>query len=115
MTNREAIAILKDHFDIHNDGRPTPKLDEAVSMAIAALQESEWIPLLFDKNGDFDCRIPYEDDEIFVSSRDYVWKDTWICTCDEYGHYVQGLESGEELVGLAWKPLPKPWKGMRND
>lgn len=103
MTNSETITILKDYLGLRNDVKLAPKLDEAVSMAIDALQESEWIPFLFDENGEFDCRIPYEDDEIVVSSLDDVWKDTWICTCDGHGYYIQGLESGEELVGLAWK------------
>ena len=39
MTESEAIKRLKDHFRIHDDGRPTPYLDEAVSMAIKALEE----------------------------------------------------------------------------
>ena len=39
MTEAEAIARLKDHFKIHDDGRPTPKLDEAVDMAINALEK----------------------------------------------------------------------------
>ena len=39
MTEAEAIARLKDHFKIHDDGRPTPKLDEAVGMAINALEK----------------------------------------------------------------------------
>lgn len=41
MTNKEAIKRLKDHFRIHNDGRPTPKLDEAADMAIEALRRHE--------------------------------------------------------------------------
>ena len=39
MTESEAIRRLKDHFRVHDDGRPTPYLDEAVSMAIHALEE----------------------------------------------------------------------------
>ena len=38
MTEAEAISRLKDHFRIHDDGRPTPKLDEAVDVAIKALE-----------------------------------------------------------------------------
>lgn len=37
MTENEAKERLKDHFRIHNDGRPTPKLDEAEGVAIKAL------------------------------------------------------------------------------
>ena len=39
MTEKEAIKRLKDHFRIHNDRRPIPYLDEAVSMAIDALEK----------------------------------------------------------------------------
>lgn len=34
MTENEAIARIRDHFEVHNDGRPHPRLDEAVEMAI---------------------------------------------------------------------------------
>lgn len=40
MDNNEAIWRLKDHFRIHDDGRPTPKLDKAVDMAIEALEKT---------------------------------------------------------------------------
>lgn len=39
MTESEAIARIRDHFEVHNDGRPHPRLDEAVEMAIKALEE----------------------------------------------------------------------------
>lgn len=39
MTEQEAIERIKDHFEIHNDGRPTPYLNKAVDMAISALEE----------------------------------------------------------------------------
>lgn len=39
MTESEAIARIRDHFEVHNDGRQHPRLDEAVDMAIKALEE----------------------------------------------------------------------------
>ena len=39
MTREEAIRRIQDHFRVHDDGRPTPYLDEAVAMAIEALQK----------------------------------------------------------------------------
>lgn len=39
MDYNEAKLRLKDHFMIHNDGRPTPHLDEAVRMAYEALEK----------------------------------------------------------------------------
>lgn len=61
MTYEEAIERLKDHFRIHDDGRPTPYLDEAVAMAHAAMEKQ--IPKKpiysdFDDNG-FDEIIPH--------------------------------------------------------
>ena len=39
MTENEAINRLRDHFRIHDDGRPTPYLDDAVSIAFKALEK----------------------------------------------------------------------------
>lgn len=40
MTENEAIERIIDHFDVHHhDNRPHPLLDEAVGMAIKALEE----------------------------------------------------------------------------
>ena len=41
MDRKEAIWRLQDHFRVHNDGRPTPKLDEAVRIMFEALKEPE--------------------------------------------------------------------------
>lgn len=41
MTREEAKWRLADHFRVHDDGRPTPKLDEAVAVMFKALQEPE--------------------------------------------------------------------------
>lgn len=41
MTREEAKWRLADHFRVHNDGVPTPKLDEAVELMFKALQEPE--------------------------------------------------------------------------
>ncbi len=40
MTENEAIERIRDHFEVHHhDNRPHPLLDEAVGMAINALEE----------------------------------------------------------------------------
>lgn len=39
MDEREAIWRLKNHFAVHDDGRPTPLLDKAVAIAITALEK----------------------------------------------------------------------------
>lgn len=38
MTEQEAIQRIQDHFRVHDDGRPTPYLDEAVNMATDLLK-----------------------------------------------------------------------------
>ena len=119
MTNKEAIEQLenlKSHCEDFRDehGGDVWAADiEAVDMAIYSLRETDWIPFLFDKDGYFCCETPYENDEILVSSLDSVWQDTWICTCDAHGNPIEGLESNTYLVGLAWKPMPKPWGGNK--
>ena len=62
MKVEEAIKRIRDHFRVHDDGRPTPYLDEAVYMAIMALEKQ--IPMKpvysdYDDNG-FDEIIPNE-------------------------------------------------------
>lgn len=62
MEMREAIERLKDHFRIHDDGRPTPYLDKAELMAYDAMEKQ--IPMKpiysdYDDNG-FDEIIPNE-------------------------------------------------------
>lgn len=39
MTEQEAIVRLQDHFRVHDDGRPTPLLDEACVVAYKALEK----------------------------------------------------------------------------
>lgn len=43
MDEREAIYRLRDHFRVHDDGRPTPYLDEAATMAYRALENQKWL------------------------------------------------------------------------
>lgn len=43
MTEHEAIWRLQDHFKVHDDGRPTPLLDEAAVMAYQALGNQLWL------------------------------------------------------------------------
>jgi len=43
MDEYEAIVRLQDHFRVHDDGRPTPYLDEAVLLAYRALENQKWL------------------------------------------------------------------------
>ena len=52
--------------------------------------------LVWDMDGTFD--------------KENVWVDTW----EVPDAYVYGLESGMDLDGLAWMPLPKAYKEKEN-
>lgn len=52
MTAQEAIRRLKDHFAVHDDGRPTPYLDEAVQLAYTALECYSYFEEVVDKVND---------------------------------------------------------------
>ena len=69
-----------------HDRKPTPK---------------EWIPFTFDDDGLLDCALPETDEEILISDGKDVWIDTLM---EDNGYY---LDSGRELKGLAWMPLPE--------
>lgn len=73
---------------------------------------SKWIPFTFDEEGVLNCELPDIDEDILVWDMDgtfdkeNVWVDTW--ESPDVGVYE--LESGMDLEGLAWMPLPKPMK-----
>jgi hypothetical protein len=72
----------------------------------------EWISFTFDEEGVLNCEFPDIDEDILVWDMDgtfdkeNVWVDTW--ESPDVGVYE--LESGMDLDGLAWMPLPKPSK-----
>ena len=70
---------------------------------------NKWIPFAFDEEGMLDCKCPEVDEEILVSDDISVWTDIWV----EYEGY--GLDSNNELEGLAWQPLPKPYEDKENE
>lgn len=89
MTESEAIARIRDHFEVHNDGRPHPRLDEAVEMAIKALEEVQQ----YRKIGTVEeCREAVEkqtakkpDYEGDGYSDGQLVYDTWIClSCGQH-------------------------------
>lgn len=51
MDRHEAIRRLKEHFEIHNDRRPTPYLDEAARLAYEALEKYD---LILERFGSFE-------------------------------------------------------------
>lgn len=77
----------------------------------------EWIPFTFDEEGVLNCELPDIDEDILVwdmsgmFDKENVWIDTW--ESPDFGVYE--LESGMDLEGLAWMPLPNPYKEKEND
>lgn len=73
--------------------------------------ERKWIPFTFEydkelKKEILNCQLPDEDEEILVSDGHHVWLDIFMCDYDECY-----LESNDDFKGLAWMPLPEPYKG----
>lgn len=72
----------------------------------------EWIPFTFDEEGVLNCELPDIGERILVSDAECmhdaesIWIDSW----DSPDCGIYELESGEDLKGLAWIPLPKPYK-----
>lgn len=74
-------------------------------------QEGNWIPFEFkrDEQGREILSLPLPDDgeEILVSDGRFVWIDTFMG--DESS--MRYLDSNRDFEGLAWMPLPEPYKG----
>ena len=117
MTREEAILILKGERWYMS--RYSVEYKEAYDMAIEALSaNAEWIPFkkrpLTDEEKQeypdwtyiFDCPLPDDEEEILLSNGKYVWTDTFINDGECY------LDGGDDIdEGMAWMPLPKPYKG----
>ena len=80
--------------------------------------EAEWIPFkkrpLTDEEKQeypdwayiFDCPLPEDEEEILLTNGVHVWTDTFINDGECY------LDGGDDIDdGMAWMPLPKPYKG----
>ena len=76
---------------------------------------SKWIPFTFDEEGVFNCELPDIGERILVSDAECMLDDEsiWIDLLDSPDCGIYELESGEDLEGLAWMPLPKSYGGER--
>lgn len=77
----------------------------------------EWIPFTFDEEGVLNCELPDIGERILVSDTEAMYDDEsiWIDSWDSPDCGIYELESGEDLKGLAWMPLPNPYKGNQNE
>ena len=121
--NNEPHEIDEDGGDVFTDMKSVNALlhhNKYVSKALKALPsaDAEWIPFkkrpLTDEEKQeypdwtyiFDCPLPDDEEEILLSNGKYVWTDTFINDGECY------LDGGDDIDdGMAWMPLPKPYKG----
>jgi hypothetical protein len=77
----------------------------------------EWIPFTFDEEGVLNCELPDIGERILVSDTEAMYDDEsiWIDSWDSPDCGIYELESGEDLKGLAWMPLPNPYKGNQHE
>lgn len=77
----------------------------------------KWIPFTFDEEGVLNCELPDIGERILVSDAECMLDDEsiWIDLWDSPDCGIYELESGEDLEGLAWMPLPNPYKGNQNE
>lgn len=112
-------------LDESGDGYHTQRyLQDFYSNACGTLQELvdkvdlfEWIPFTFDEEGVLNCELPDIGERILVSDAECMYDDEsiWIDSWDSPDCGIYELESGNELDGLAWMPLPNPYKGNQNE
>lgn len=84
---------------------PNAVLCEIYDRIMEQSKTGGWIPFTFGEDGELNCRLPDEDEEILTSDGVHVWMDTLLF--DSGGYY---LDSNGDFTGLAWMPLPKPHK-----
>lgn len=94
------------------------KANQIIHDALSAKAAPGWIPFkkrpLTDEEKQeypdwtyiFDCPLPDDEEEILLSNGKYVWTDTFINDGECY------LDGGDDIDdGMAWMPLPTPYKG----
>ena len=98
LTNKEAIYVLKNAAWLGTD-KDREKTEQAVDMAIDALQQTAWIPV-----GE---RLPDDFERVLVTLGNYdgVTYD-WRSDGDWY-------DWGKSVI--AWMSLPEPYKGGDNE
>ena len=122
---KKALSEIGDIvLDKSGDGYHTQKyLRDFYFIPYGTLQElvykadlSEWIP--FPPKDEvttcLDCLVPEVDEEILVSDGEDVWQDRWLVISKGYD-YDYELDSEIDFEGLAWMPLPKPYKEKENE
>lgn len=109
MTKEEAIEYLHRLYmkaeitDAYGDMDDTEPYEEAIDMAVEALNVQRWIPVnerLPETNGEYLVTVNTDDGlEVY---QDMFW--AWGCLWDDWGKAV-----------IAWMELPEPYKEADHD
>lgn len=91
------------------DGAPTIEVPEWIPFEIRPTDDDE--KEYFKTDAILDGNLPDVDVEVLVSKDKYVWIDTFVS--DELGAWLDSY--GEIEDGMAWMPLPGPWKGADDE
>lgn len=118
-----AISDTLTYYMVRKDLNLLPS-DNEIYDAMATLRKFvdkadsfEWIPFTFDEEGILNCELPDIGERILVSDTEAMCDDEsiWIDSWDSPDCGIYELESGEDLKGLAWMPLPNPYKEKENE
>lgn len=112
--------IIDKYIDMHYEGKPMNEDTEhalCLQELVDKAESFEWIPFTFDEEGVLNCELPDIGERILVSDTEAMYDDEsiWIDSWDSPDCGIYELESGEDLKGLAWMPLPNPYKGNQNE
>lgn len=110
-------------YMLRRDLYPMPSDEEIYDAQMVFLklvdkaESFEWIPFTFDDEGVLNCELPDIGERILVSDAEAMFDDEsiWIDSWDSPDCGIYELESGNELDGLAWMPLPNLYKGNQNE
>jgi hypothetical protein len=114
MTDEFAINILEQYREnptLINEIETAEEavwLDEALDMAIKALEQTRWIPV--------SERLPEEGEPILLSTKTgEVYEGAYFDLCDNRQWYVYRDENyAWNNVVTAWQPLPESYRGDKD-
>lgn len=81
-------------------------IDKVMDIIETQPKVGEWIPFTFGGHGSLQCPAPDNEQEVLVSDGKCVWEDRFMSdgeTC-----WLDCIT--RDLIGLAWQPLPKPYR-----
>lgn len=111
IDEKKLIEALK----LSNSHHASNSREEALLVRVVRIVEEQpkigWIPFTEDEDGILNCPLPDDEQEVLISDGKTIWNDTFIN--DDCGCYL--AYNNLELLGLAWMPLPEPYKGVNKD